>query len=113
LFSRRIDKSGYLREALTTFGPLEYLRARRIGQDRVLALNNCSSAYAPDPRQFRCGWANADMDETVLAELRAWDPRWLILPRNELGRSLERRLDTAKRAAEVYHNAHFTVFRLD
>ena len=113
LFSRRIDKDGYLREALNTFGSLEYLRTSRIGQDQVFAVDNCSAAYAPDPRQFRCvlSGATADLGETVLAELRRRDPRWLVLPRNEVGRSVERRVETVKRATEVYHDAHFTVLK--
>jgi hypothetical protein len=114
LFARRADKSGYLREALVTFGSLEYLRTSRIGQDQVLALDNCSAAYAPDPRRFEWVFsgANVDMGETVLAGLRRWDPRWLILPGNEVGRSVERRVETVKRATEVYRDAHFAVFRL-
>lgn len=115
LFARRIDKSGYLRETLTTFGSLEYLRTSHIGQDQVLTVDNCSTAYAPDPRRFQylVSGAAKDVGGKVLARLRQRDFHWLILPRNEIGRSVERRVETVKRATEVYHDAHFKVFKLE
>ncbi len=115
LFARQIDQAGYLRQTLVTFPSLEFLRARRIGQDRVFALANTSSAYAPDPLRFECllGDTLADPAAFVLARLDERDIRWLILPRNEVGREVERRLAQARPATEVYHDQYFTVFRLD
>ncbi|MGA2326316.1 MAG: hypothetical protein ABSH05_08505 [Bryobacteraceae bacterium] len=114
LFARKIDKTGYLREALATFGSLEFLRTSRIGQDQVLALDNCSAAYAPDPRRFDCllSGGSLDLGEAVLSGLRQRDYRWLVLPRNEVGLSVERRVGAAQPATEVYRDAHFAVFRL-
>jgi hypothetical protein len=115
LFARQIDQAGYLRQTLVTFPSLEFLRARRIGQDRVFALANTSSAYAPDPRRFECllGDTLADPAAFVLARLRERDFRWLILPRNDVGQAVERRVAEARPATEVYRDSYFAVYRLD
>jgi 4-amino-4-deoxy-L-arabinose transferase-like glycosyltransferase len=115
LFARQIDKAGYLRQALVTFPSLEFLRARRTGEERVLALENASAAYAPNPRRFEylLAGASADPAALVLARLGERDFRWLILPSDEMGREVERRLALARPATEVYRDPHFAVFRLD
>jgi len=115
LFARQIDKAGYLRETLVSFPSLEFLRARRIGQDLVFALGNTSSAYAPDPRRFQCFLSASlpDPAAAVPARLGERDFRWLILPSDEIGRAVERGLAHARPVTEVYRDPYFAVFRLN
>jgi hypothetical protein len=115
LFARQIDKTGYLREALVSFPSLQFLRARRIGNDRVLALGNTTAAYAPDPLRFEflATHGLADPAAAVLARLSERDFRWLILPNDEMGREVERRVAETRPATEVYRDPYFAVYRLN
>ncbi len=81
----RIDRTGYLRQALATYRPLEVLRALVTPGDRVLGINNCSVAYAPDPDLFYCLDPSPDNPAQVahvldhVADRRF---RFVILPRD-------------------------------
>jgi len=79
-FAGRIGKQEYLREALTTYGSLEFLRTVVRSGDATLAVNNCSLAYTPDESAFDCVFvppANWQPASAILDKKY----RFLILPR--------------------------------
>jgi hypothetical protein len=115
LFARQTGKAGYLRKALSTIGPLEFLRSRGIGHDLVLAVDNCSAAYAPDPARFACVSSGGDIRPGVLAaeHLERGEYRWLILPVGPMGLSGRQELASRVPVHEVYHDRNFAVFRVE
>ena len=49
-----LDKSGYLKQALVGYASLEFLDGIVRPGERVLSLDNCARAYAPDPSNYIC-----------------------------------------------------------
>jgi hypothetical protein len=114
-FARRIDKQQYLREALRTYGSLEFLRTQWRPGDRVFGVSNCSFAYAPDPAAMDCFLtrrkASVAADSArILAKLNSAPFRFLILPDEPLGAAVLAGLK--QDAAPLYGDSYFTVFRL-
>jgi dolichyl-phosphate-mannose-protein mannosyltransferase len=65
LFSHR-DREQYLQEALGTYPSLRLLGSMAAPGDRVLGINNCSMAYAPDPDIFYCRERDPNNPEDVV-----------------------------------------------
>lgn len=73
-FARRIDKPGYLRQALSPYRAMEFLRGVAHPGDAVLSVDSCALVYAPDPSAFHCLW------QATAVSLGGHDYRLLILP---------------------------------
>ncbi len=114
-FAGRLDKAGYLREAMADYGVIESLNARVNPDDRVITVNNCSSAYAWDPARFRCIREPNRHDEDwfdemagVIVEAR---PRYIVLPAGRVGDSVREALPAGLYSEEVYADKSFRAFR--
>lgn len=109
-FSGKLDKPGYLRQALVTYGSLEFLQNHTETGDRIFAVENCSAAYAPDPIRFQCDLCGrghctaADISQRV----RSGSYSYLILPDRPLYADLPGDL----RRACVFDDGRFAVYRL-
>jgi hypothetical protein len=103
LFAGKVDKAGYLREALATYPSLEYLRSHAAPQERVLGFQNCSAAYAPAPAQFRCSFNESD----IRTWLATGSHTWLIVPRGA-----EQGFAQTALARPVHSDSHYAVYRL-
>ena len=111
LFAGTIDKAGYLCQALGTYPSLEYLKTQVAPGDRVLGVENCSAAYAPDPAAFDCFWPPAWPINRAELEARLRKPqfRFLILPTGQVDAGTPKGLDDA---ALLYRDAAFCLYRL-
>jgi hypothetical protein len=81
-FAFRIDKPGYLREALTTYGALEFVNQASQPGDRVFGVDACSVAYVRDPSAFDCTMRTHQTPREIRARIEAKDYRFLIVPSN-------------------------------
>jgi len=79
-FAGRIDKTGYLREALLPYRAVEFARGVARPQDPILSLDACPFSYAPNPSLFDCIWDIDLVPYKLDAQLRARNYRFLILP---------------------------------
>lgn len=79
-FAGKIDKAGYLRQAMLPYRALEFLKGAAHPGDRVFSLSSCPLAYAPDPSAFRCTWPADSPRDRVLAPLARRDYEFLMLP---------------------------------
>jgi hypothetical protein len=104
--ARRIDKNGYLREALGTYASLEFLRGWWQPGDSVLAVGNWSTAYSPDAQRFHSLGEEADAPK-IATELHERQSRFLILPnsRSDDGEAVGGR--------ELHRDANFTVYLVE
>ena len=115
LLAGRISEKDYLRTAMRDYPSLEFLAANAAPEDQTLSINNCSSAYAPDPARFLCvrlgrRWLSERSIELAEEALRLSKPRWVILPVGRRGQSLGRLL--VDEATPLYSDRFFRVFRL-
>jgi hypothetical protein len=78
-FARRIDKPGYLRQAMLPYRAMEFLRGLAHPGDAVLSVDSCALVYAPDPSAFDCIW------QAMAASFDRRDYRFLILPTARAG----------------------------
>jgi hypothetical protein len=79
-FARRIDKAGYLREALVPYRSIAFLeRVVRPGES-ILSVDNCPLAYAPNPSQFHCVWQVDSAFDSVSPLIDRRDYHFLIVP---------------------------------
>jgi len=111
LFAGKIDKAGYLRQALATYPSLEYVKTQTAPGDRVLSIGNCSLAYAPDPAAFDCFWPASGPEywreiENRLAQAQF---RFLILPAGRVDAGTPEGLHGA---TLLYRDDAFCVYRL-
>jgi hypothetical protein len=77
-FARRLNRDGYLREAIGTYRSLEFLRRNARPGEPVYSIGNCSRLYAPAPEFFLC-----PMDRTpeqIRGDLVQGNYPWVILP---------------------------------
>ena len=79
-FAGRIDKAGYLRQAMAPYRALEFLRTAVHPGDAVFSLSSCPLAYAPDPSAFYCVWPSESAPAEAMAALAQRDYRFLMLP---------------------------------
>jgi hypothetical protein len=81
-FAFRIDKPGYLREALATYRALEFVRQASQPGDRVFSVDACSVAYVRDPAAFDCTMWTHQAPPEIRAQIAAKDYHFLIVPSN-------------------------------
>jgi hypothetical protein len=79
-FAGRIDKPGYLRQAMVPYRALEFVRGAVHPGDAVFSLSSCLLAYAPDPSAFYCAWPSESAPGKAMAALGQCDYRFLMLP---------------------------------
>ncbi|MEN6600907.1 MAG: hypothetical protein ABFD86_00720 [Bryobacteraceae bacterium] len=116
-FRRHLDKAGYLREALRTYGSIEFVRGTAQPGERVFGVGNCSYAYAPEPAKMRCYmnrngvYREADA-ETVRTQLVLGEFRYLIVPQGEPGHAILRAAGPSLEPAPAYQDTYFAVYRV-
>lgn len=115
LLAGRISEEDYLRKAMRDYPALEFLAANASPGDQTLSINNCSSAYAPDPARFLClrlgrRWLSERSIELAEEALRISEPRWVILPTGRRGQSLAQTL--VGEATPLHRDRFFRVYRL-
>ncbi len=79
-FAGRIDKPGYLRQAMVPYRAVEFLRGVVQPGDEVFSLSSCVLAYAPNPSTFHCAWPSNSAPDKAMAALTHRDYRFLMLP---------------------------------
>lgn len=110
-FSGRLDKAGYLRQALITYPPLEFLQKHASRNERIFSVEDFSTAYAPDPAIFQCelcGTAGSCTGSDVLKEIAKGNYSYLILPDKAVYRSVEESL----KGARMFDNGQYAVYGL-
>ena len=114
LFSKRADKTGYLRSALLTYPSLEYVRIHARTDDWVFGVANCSRAYAPNPGRFTCVDTPPAEEGLRLVEQRLAqeDFRYLILPADPGYAPVLAAQSSGIAPVKVYADANFQVYRL-
>lgn len=116
-FARRLDKSGYLEEALRTYRAIEFVRGAAQPGERVFGVGNCSYAYASEPANMQCymnrGEIYTDADaERVRAQLLVGEFRFLIVPQGTPGGVILRVAGPLVDAAPAYQDPFFAVYRM-
>jgi 4-amino-4-deoxy-L-arabinose transferase-like glycosyltransferase len=101
-FARRIDKPGYLRQAMLPYRAMEFLRSVAHPGDAVLSVDSCALVYAPDPSTFDCAWPSTGQDSAEAA-LRRHNYRFLILPTARAG-------DAPSGWRKVYGDESFQIY---
>lgn len=113
-FSQQLDKPGYLRSALRTYGSLEYLQGAAERNSAVLGINNCSRAYAPEPLRFHCVLcppAGCDV-KGLAATVKKDRPRYIIVSDQDVPQSMIEELSSPGPVVRMYHDQYFSVFQL-
>ncbi len=112
LVSGRITKREFLRQALLTYPPLEFLNDRAQPGEAIFGVNNCSRAYAPDPELFGCEYVDPDPEGAALAQelISRRDYRYVILPSDPGYNPLIQILSSDRRLEQIYDDAHFRVY---
>ncbi len=114
-YTGRIDRQGYLREALQTYRSLEFLSRHADPSDRILGIRNCSMAYAPNPSNFFCRYfdLNArDQIEEVEAAFRKPFFEWIVFPSTPRWEETVDRLSRPHGLKRVFTGEHYAVSRL-
>ena len=108
--ARRLDKPGYLREALRTYRSLEFLGQHAVPGDRVLGVQICSVAYAPQPWLFECVFMGLDRPTKAQLAMKLEEKpyRYVILPVDLSPEAIAAEFD----GQELFRDAHFAVVRL-
>ena len=111
-FAGRLDRPGYLRAAMRTYGAVEFLnRAPRPAG--VFAVDNFARAYAPDPFHYQAIWCpdNAPCSTAgVVQNARRSAAGYLILPEN--GQVPPDALQQLGSPQRLYRDEFFSVYRL-
>jgi hypothetical protein len=110
-FAGRLDKPGYLRAALQTYKPLEFLQGVAPLGAGVFGIDNCSRAYAPNPLQFHCALCppTGCDPEHIAAGLKDYQPRYVIVPEHT---GVAAALDFERHSSRIYHDDDFSVYEL-
>ena len=115
LFAGKIDEQQYLRETLTPYPSLEYVRDHSAADGRTLSINNCLRTYAPDADSYRCifvqddGLGPGQLDKA----LRESEYEFLILPEDELGEALRELNAASHQLYRVYRDSYYSVYRFE
>ncbi len=114
-FAGRLDKAGYLREAMVDYPVIEFLNERVKATDRVIAINDCSSVYAWDPARFRCirvpnRYSDHWFDDIagLIAEAQ---PDYLVLPVGDYGDRISAGLPSGAYPEEIFRDSTFRALR--
>jgi hypothetical protein len=110
-FAHQTNAAQYLREALTTFPAVDYLKAATGPGTSVLGVMNCSAAYAPDPALFNCASTLAETRE-VAANLGSLPFQYVILPSGKDSEKLFASLSNWITGHPLFEDANFRVYRL-
>jgi hypothetical protein len=116
-FARRLDKAGYLREAMRTYRSIEFLRGAAKPGERIFGVGNGSYAYAPEPANMQCymnrNEVYTDTDaQRIRAILLAGDFQYLIVPQGAPGAVVLRSAGQLVDAAPAYQDPYFAVYRV-
>jgi hypothetical protein len=111
-FAGRLDKPGYLRAAMRTYGSVEYLKHSAGTDASVYSVENFSRAYAPDPWRFDAMWCAPEscVAGEVVSQVKKSGAHYAILPENPL--ILPEVLDRLGRPERLYRDPYFSVYRL-
>jgi hypothetical protein len=93
---------------------LEELGRHAAKGDRVFSLNNCSSAYAPEPWLFHCAY-KGDLEfwpERTVDEIQKTDCRFVILAFDAVGQKTLEILRRQVRVEDVWQDSRFTLHRI-
>lgn len=114
LHARRIDAGGYLSAVVEDFSALDYVRTHAAAGDRVLGIESCSIAYAPQPERFACTMCyGAPCRAAAIDELvRAHRPAWVVVRNRPEYRHLPDQDATLANAGLEYQDRAYRVFRL-
>jgi hypothetical protein len=116
-FARRLDKHGYLGEAMRTYRAIQFVRGAAQPGERVFGVGNCSYAYAAEPANMQCYmnlravYTDADA-RRVRAQLLAGEFRYLIVPQGTPGGIILRGAGPLVDAAPAYQDPYFAVYRV-
>ena len=113
-FTHRLDKAGYLRNAMRTYGSLEYLQGAAEPGASILGIDNCSRAYAPEPFRFECQFCPSDgcKAKDLEAKIAKDHPRYIILPEHDVPANLIEEINQGRPAARMYRDEYFSVFQI-
>ncbi len=113
-FAGKQNRAGYLRNALATYGSLEFLQAAAKQEEEIFGVNNCSRAYAPNPLRFQCTLCPFDgcKGSEWNGGLAKYQPRFLILPESESFSEARKQLNRLA-WKRVYRDESFGVYRHD
>ncbi len=108
LLAKRIDGAAYLRSVLPAYGALEWLNRNPIS-GKVLAIDDSSRAYAPDPGQYRVVDRNGpDLPRRI--EACACD--FVVVPVGLLASGGQESLFGSLEVALQYRDTQFAVYRI-
>lgn len=111
-FAGRIDKPGYLRTAMPTYGSVDFLKKTAGADASVYAVENFSRAYAPVPWKFAAMWCSLGCTSgKVVTRLKRSHAQYAILPENSA--MLPDELDRLGHPERLYHDPYFSVYRID
>jgi hypothetical protein len=112
-FAGRLDKPGYLREAMHAYGAVEFLHRTGQPHARVFGIENLARAYAPDPYVFTAIWCSQRRGcqaDAVARQARDYRAEYLIAI--DSGVVPEETLTLLGSPERVYRDAYFSVYRL-
>jgi hypothetical protein len=113
-FAHLLDKPGYLRAALRTYGSLEYLQSAAEREAPILGIANCSAVYAPDPLHFDCVFcpsAGCKLDE-LAHMVKGHHIRYIIASEHDVPPSMIQELNDGVPGVQMYRDDYYSVFRL-
>jgi 4-amino-4-deoxy-L-arabinose transferase-like glycosyltransferase len=112
-FAGRLDKPGYLRQAMQAYGAVEFLHHTGNPHARVFGIENLARAYAPDPYRFSAMWCTRRIScaaDRVVKETRESGAEYLIvIERGVVPKEALERLGSPER---VYRDPYFSVYHL-
>jgi hypothetical protein len=111
-FTGKLDKAGYLREALTTYPSLEFLRGVAAPGDAVASIGNCSTAYAPAQLRFESLCTTRMFTQFLNTNIDCQPFQFLILPDDERSALLQTTIRERREATLLHDDGRFSVFRL-
>ncbi len=112
-FSGRVDKAGYLRQALQTYRSLEFLNTVAAPGDAVVSLGNCSNAYAPAGVRYAAWCRASDFGTVINTRIDCQPFQYAVLLDDKPGRSLEALVRERRNLTRLFDDSHFSVYRLD
>jgi hypothetical protein len=111
-FAGRLDKPGYLRQALATYSSLEFLGNVTVPGDTVASIGNCSTAYAPAGIHYESSCRDKDPLPWVVQGLSCQPFRFLILADQDRGRSIKEMLSVRRAMKQIYDDGRFSVYEV-